>query len=82
MFHFPCLQLCQKEASLDYIHHAMLVLLGEELVSKYMEFVALSGLYLEKSFLEPRYSCLGVPFFIRDGFPSQELDRKSAEKGI
>lgn len=27
-----CLKLCQKDASLDYIHHAMLLLLGEELI--------------------------------------------------
>ncbi|CAH3025515.1 unnamed protein product [Porites evermanni] len=29
--HKKCIKLCQKGASLDYIHHAMLILLGEEL---------------------------------------------------
>ncbi|XP_074630690.1 xaa-Pro aminopeptidase 3-like isoform X1 [Acropora palmata] len=27
-----CLRICQKDASLDYLHHAMLLLLGEELI--------------------------------------------------
>lgn len=30
--HKKCLQLCQKTVSLDYLHHAMLLLLGEELI--------------------------------------------------
>ncbi|KAL9988651.1 hypothetical protein ACROYT_G003121 [Oculina patagonica] len=31
--HKKCLKLCQKEVSLDYLHHAMLLLLGEELIN-------------------------------------------------
>lgn len=27
-------KICQKDASLDYLHHAMLLLLGEELIRK------------------------------------------------
>ncbi|XP_020627391.1 probable Xaa-Pro aminopeptidase 3 isoform X2 [Orbicella faveolata] len=30
--HKKCLKLCQKDVSLDYLHHAMLLLLGEELI--------------------------------------------------
>lgn len=33
VFAFLC-KICQKDASLDYLHHAMLLLLGEELIRK------------------------------------------------